>query len=363
MKRLFTTAFCAMALVIGAGNVSAQGLKDAYKKYFTIGVAVNPRNISTPEHIEIIKANFNSITAENVMKPGEMHPREGVWNYEQADAVANFCRENGIKLRGHCLVWHSQFANWMFSDENGQPVTKEVFYERLKDHIFTVVNRYKDVVYAWDVVNEAMSDTPGKDYEGSFRNSRLYQLCGDEFIAKAFEYAHEADPKALLFYNDYNAANPHKTEYIYNMVKKMQEQGVPITGIPFRIAYEFGIWTYADKDMVFPKCLYTTSYIYGDLYAEAPQPSAVISPPQDCLLEVKIKFRTDSDPVIEPYVHESSWSETGSEGTHCPWSSSLLEIKESGISFDATFQNYFRLTPIWRLRIGNHGDQKTYTNG
>ncbi len=231
MKRLFKAALFVAVVALSANSASAQGLKDAYKKYFTIGVAVNPRNISTPEHIEIIKANFNSITAENVMKPGEMHPREGVWNYEQADAVANFCRENGIKLRGHCLVWHSQFANWMFSDENGQPVTKEVFYERLKDHIFTVVNRYKDVVYAWDVVNEAMSDTPGKDYEGSFRNSRLYQLCGDEFIAKAFEYAHEADPKALLFYNDYNAANPHKTEYIYNMVKKMQEQGVPITGI------------------------------------------------------------------------------------------------------------------------------------
>ena len=231
MKRLFKAALFVAVVALSANSASAQGLKDAYKKYFTIGVAVNPRNISTPEHIEIIKANFNSITAENVMKPGEMHPREGVWNFEQADAVANFCRENGIKLRGHCLVWHSQFANWMFTDENGQPVTKEVFYERLKDHIFTVVNRYKDIVYCWDVVNEAMSDTPDKDYEGSFRNSRLYQLCGDEFIAKAFEFAHEADPKALLFYNDYNAANPHKTEYIYNMVKKMQEQGVPITGI------------------------------------------------------------------------------------------------------------------------------------
>jgi endo-1,4-beta-xylanase len=235
MKILFKTAICAMALALSASSVSAKakadGLKDAYKKYFTIGVALNPRNISNPEQIEIIKKNFNSVTAENVMKPGEIHPAADRWNFTQADALADFCRQNGIKMRGHCLVWHSQFANWMFNDENGQPVSKEVFYERLKDHINVVMNRYKDVVYAWDVVNEAMSDDPGKDYEGSFRRSQLYRLCGDEFIAKAFQFAHEADPNAVLVYNDYNAANPHKTEYIYNMVKKMQENGVPINGI------------------------------------------------------------------------------------------------------------------------------------
>ncbi|MDE6785998.1 MAG: endo-1,4-beta-xylanase, partial [Muribaculaceae bacterium] len=143
-------------------------------------------------------------------------------------------RENGIKLRGHTLVWHSQFADWMFTDKKGKPVSKEVFYERLRDHIHTVVNRYKDVVYCWDVVNEAMSDGgpmwPGRK-PNPYRESKLYQLCGDEFIAKAFEYAHEADPNAILFYNDYNAATPEKRDKIYNMVKKMKDAGVPITGI------------------------------------------------------------------------------------------------------------------------------------
>lgn len=92
------------------------------------------------------------------MKSGELHPKEGVWNWERADKIADFCRKNGIKLRGHCLVWHAQFCDWMMNDEKGNPVPKEVFYARLRDHIHTVVNRYKDVVYAWDVVNEAMSD-------------------------------------------------------------------------------------------------------------------------------------------------------------------------------------------------------------
>lgn len=225
------SAFAQFGMPVDSGPAS---LKDAYDGYFTVGVAVNQRNVSDSTQIELIKKEFNSITAENDMKPGELHPAEGVWNWERGDKIADFCRKNGIKLRGHCLVWHSQFCDWMFNDKNGKPVSKEVFYSRLRDHIHQVVNRYKDVVYAWDVVNEAMSDA-GRGWRGHepnpYRESKLYKLCGDEFIAKAFEYAHEADPNAILFYNDYNAATPIKRDRIYNMVKKMQDAGVPITGI------------------------------------------------------------------------------------------------------------------------------------
>ncbi|MBQ9216311.1 MAG: endo-1,4-beta-xylanase [Prevotella sp.] len=215
------------------------GLKDAYKDFFTIGVAVNQTNVTDPAQMEIIKKQFNSVTAENDWKPGEIHPKEGVWNFEKADKIANFCRENGIKMRGHCLCWHSQFADWMFVDKKGKPVKKEVFYERLREHIHTVVNRYKDVVYAWDVVNEAMADdgrpfdfVDGKLVPASpYRQSRHFKLCGDEFIAKAFEFAREADPDGLLFYNDYSCVDKGKRERIYEMVKKMKDAGVPIDGI------------------------------------------------------------------------------------------------------------------------------------
>ena len=215
------------------------GLKDAYKDYFTIGVAVNKHNISDPAQIAIIKKQFNSVTAENAWKPGEIHPKEGVWNFGLADSIANFCRENGIKMRGHCLCWHSQFADWMFTDKKGKPVKKEVFYERLREHIHTVVNRYKDVVYAWDVVNEAMADD-GRPFEfvdgkmvpaSPYRQSRHFKLCGDEFIAKAFEFAREADPTGVLIYNDYSTVDNGKRERIYTMVKKMKDAGVPIDGI------------------------------------------------------------------------------------------------------------------------------------
>ena len=257
MAAMSTAAF-AQGFGFGQQVDDGIGYKDTYKDYFTIGVAVNMRNLSAEDQVALIKRNFNSITAENDMKPGSVHPRPGVWNWTNADRIANFCRENGIKLRGHCLCWHSQFCDWMFTDAKGNPVSKEVFYDSLRVHIHTVMNRYKDIVYAWDVVNEAISDgggqqggfgggfggfgrqqqqrpaTPESAYglpASHFRQSRHYQLCGDEFIAKAFQFAREADPKAILIYNDYNAANPDKRDRIYDMVKAMKAKGVPIDGI------------------------------------------------------------------------------------------------------------------------------------
>ena len=243
----------AMAVLLALGSTAAWaqfrqvdprenvGLKDAYKDYFTIGVALNQRNISDDAQKALVIKQFNSVTAENDWKPGEIHPQEGVWNFERADKLADFCRQNGIKMRGHCLCWHSQFADWMFTDKKGKEVSKEVFYERLRDHIHTVVKRYKDVVYAWDVVNEAMADDGGgrgfgfgfgRGQEPSpYRQSRHFKLCGDEFIAKAFQFAREADPDVLLFYNDYSTVDDGKRERIYNMVKKMKDAGVPIDGI------------------------------------------------------------------------------------------------------------------------------------
>ena len=242
MKHLFKFSLCALALTMGANTGFAQsgetGLKDAYKDYFSIGVAVNMRNISNPEQIAIIKKDFNSITAENDMKPQPTESAYGQFNWENADKIANFCRSNGIKLRGHCLMWHAQIGEWMYKDEKGDLVSKEKLFQNMKHHITAIVERYKDVIYAWDVVNEAISDGGWQggrrgmgEHPSPYRNSPLYQIAGDEFIKKAFIYAREADPNVLLFYNDYNAADPGKRDRIYNMVKSMKEEGVPIDGI------------------------------------------------------------------------------------------------------------------------------------
>ncbi|MCQ2068883.1 MAG: endo-1,4-beta-xylanase [Bacteroidaceae bacterium] len=234
--RIIRPVLCAMALVLGA-SVQAQGLKDAYSDYFSIGVAVNMGNLNVernPKDMEIILTNYNSITAENDFKPQSVQPQEDQWNFKNADAIADFCRANGIKLRGHCLVWHSQVGRWMFQDKDADgknvQASKEKLYERMKTHITTVMQRYSDIVYCWDVVNEAVTDDANAT--DPLRPSQWKQIAGgDEFIRKAFEFAHEADPNALLFYNDYNAAVPAKRDKIYNMVKEMKEAGVPIDGI------------------------------------------------------------------------------------------------------------------------------------
>jgi endo-1,4-beta-xylanase len=205
----------------------AKGLKDYYKDYFTMGVAVSPQALKRDEAALIVQ-QFASMTPENAMKMGPIHPRENFYNWKDADSIAAFAKNNNLKLRGHCLCWHNQTPRWFFTDSaTGKQVTKEVLLQRLKEHITTVVSRYKGTIYAWDVVNEVISDKK----EEYFRPSLFYQICGEEFVAKAFEWAHAADPDAILFYNDYNEISPVKREKIIRMVKGLQEKGVPIHGI------------------------------------------------------------------------------------------------------------------------------------
>jgi endo-1,4-beta-xylanase len=209
---------------------STKGLKDYYNKYFPIGVAVSPQGLKRAEESQLILQQFASMTPENAMKMGPIHPRENEYYWKDADSIATFAKRNNLKLRGHTLCWHNQTPRWFFVDSTKNPpdtVSKELLLKRLKDHITEVVTRYKGTIYAWDVCNEVISDNP-KEY---FRNSALYRICGEEFVAKAFEYAHAADPDALLFYNDYNETNPVKREKIFKLVKGLKDAGVPIHGV------------------------------------------------------------------------------------------------------------------------------------
>ena len=206
---------------------NTKGLKDYFKDYFIIGVAVSPQALKTDE-AGLILQEFNSMTPENAMKMGPIHPRENEYNWAGGDSIAAFAKKNKLKLRGHTLCWHNQTPRWFFTDSStGNLVSKVILLQRLKDHIIAVVSRYKGVIYAWDVVNEAISDKKDE----YFRNSLFYQICGEDFIAKAFQYAHEADPAALLFYNDYNEINPVKREKIIRMIKDLKAKGVPIHGV------------------------------------------------------------------------------------------------------------------------------------
>jgi len=210
-----------------AQSTSYKGLKDYYKSYFPIGVAVSAQDLKNPDEVKLILQQFNSLTPENAMKMGPIHPKENLYNWRDADSIVAFAQAHGLRVRGHNLCWHEQTPDWLFKGADGNLVTKEVLLKRLKDHITTVVNRYKGKIYAWDVVNEAVSD----DSTQFLRNSLWYKICGEDFIVKAFEYAHEADPKAVLFYNDYNTERPEKRERVYRLLKKLVDAGVPINAV------------------------------------------------------------------------------------------------------------------------------------
>jgi len=232
VKRFLKYNYRGMLLALGfffPVIVTAQdekGLKEYYKNYFPIGVAVSPANLSGAES-ELILKQFNSLTPENAMKMGPIHPEENRYYWKNADSIVAFAQHHGLRVRGHNLCWHEQTPRWLFKDSLGKLVTKEVLLQRLHDHIKTVVSRYKGKVYAWDVVNEAIDDDSTK----FLRNSLWYQVCGEDFIAKAFEYAHEADPNAILFYNDYNTERPEKRDRVYRLLKKLVDAKVPINGV------------------------------------------------------------------------------------------------------------------------------------
>jgi endo-1,4-beta-xylanase len=205
---------------------TVRGLKDFYKDFFSMGVAVSPRSLTTDEAPFILK-HFSTITAENAMKMGPIHPEENRYFWDHADGIVEFGQKNNLQVRGHVLCWHEQTPPWMFIDKEGKTVSKEVLLQRLKDHITTVVTRYKGKIFAWDVVNEAISDNP----EEFIRDSPWYQICGEDYIIKAFEYAHAADPNVKLFYNDYNTERPEKVVRVHRLMQMLKDKGVPVHGL------------------------------------------------------------------------------------------------------------------------------------
>lgn len=206
---------------------SEKALQEALKGKFLIGVAMNADQITGKDTagVRLIKEHFNSITPENCMKSEVLQPEEGKFDFALADQYVDFGQKNNMFIVGHTLIWHSQAPKWFFVDKDGKDVSREVLIERMKNHIYTVVGRYKGRVNGWDVVNEAIED------DGSFRKSKFYEIIGEDYIRLAFEFAREADPEAELYYNDYSMSKEGKRDAVVKMVRNLQSQGVKIDGI------------------------------------------------------------------------------------------------------------------------------------
>jgi GH35 family endo-1,4-beta-xylanase len=203
-------------------------MKDTYKDYFLIGAAGDLPGGYSDVELNLVKESFNVLTPENCAKPGPVHPSEDTWNFQRTDALVKWCEDNNVAVHGHTLVWHSQTNPWFFTGGDKETVT-----QRLKDHITTLVGRYKGKIRGWDVVNEAINDGGNAQtaQTENLRNSQWLRALGPEFLTLAFKFAHEADPDAKLYYNDYNIESGAKHESSMVLLKRLIKDGAPINGV------------------------------------------------------------------------------------------------------------------------------------
>lgn len=252
---LVLAVFVIQSCTSGTQKTTPDTLQSAFDGKFYIGTAMNAWQITGKDTagIKVIKEQFSAIVAENCMKSGQIQRREGEFDFSLADPFVEFGEQNDKFITGHCLIWHSQAPRWFFTDSLGNDVSREVMIERMKTHISTVVGRYKGRIKGWDVVNEAIME------DGSYRNSKFYQIVGEDFIKLAFQFAHEADPDAELYYNDYNEWFPGRRDAIVKMVRDFKNEGIRIDGIgmqghigmesPSLDEYEAAIVAYANEGM------------------------------------------------------------------------------------------------------------------
>ena len=218
---------CLTAAVFAGCAAKPTTLKEVCKNDFLIGVAVNQKQFVNQDQRgdPVIQAQFDSISPENVLKWDSVHPEPGVYDFTNADRYVAFGESNHMVIIGHTLVWHHQTPRWVFQDTDGHPVTREVLLERMHDHIQTVVGRYRGRIKDWDVVNEALKD------DGTLRASPWEKIIGRDYLEKAFQFAHEADPDAELNYNDYSLEDEAKRQGAIALIKKLKADGIPITGV------------------------------------------------------------------------------------------------------------------------------------
>ncbi|WP_235908363.1 endo-1,4-beta-xylanase [Roseiconus nitratireducens] len=203
-------------------------IKDAFKDSFLIGMAGDLPTRYSDAELKLAAEHFGSITPENCMKPERIHPAENRWQFEQSDALVNWARKNGMTVHGHTLVWHAQTPNWFFEGDDSETIK-----QRMKNHIETLVGHYKGQVQSWDVVNEAISD--GGDAKTAetehLRDSNWLRALGPDFLTLAFKYARQADPDAVLYYNDYNIESGPKHASSLVLLKRLLDQGAPIDAV------------------------------------------------------------------------------------------------------------------------------------
>ena len=232
---LLSVALLAGAFAPAADPPPARSLRQSAAGLFDVGVGVNDRIPERAADHPLLLAQFGAVTPENCMKPAVVQAAEGAWEFGLGDAFVEFAGQNGLKVVGHCLVWakDDRTPAWFYRDGT-RAAGRELLLERMRTHVTTQVARYRGRIAMWDVVNEALSDADGE----YLRPSGWSRACDEEFIAKAFEYAHAADPEAVLIYNDYNNELPGKREKQLRLIRSLRAKGVPVHAVGLQGHYE-----------------------------------------------------------------------------------------------------------------------------
>lgn len=236
MKRIMLAAG---GVLLVCGLAQGAGLRDlAQKRGFLIGGAMRlyPETLADPQYLPTFAREFNVVVPEHVMKFRDTQPKENVYDFRKADFLVKFAEDHGMKVRGHTLVWHEAVPDWVEAYKGSSETLREI----LKDHITTEVGYFKGRILAWDVVNEAVAkDGSLAPDAGPWPRIDQGRALGG-YIADAFRWAHAADPKALLFYNDWGAEQlGAKSDGVYALLKRLRAQGVPVDGVGFQAHIDY----------------------------------------------------------------------------------------------------------------------------
>ena len=289
MHKSLLLALVSLALALPSSAQNQPTLKDAYQGCFLVGAALNPAQFTGKDQNEdaIIKAQFNTISPENVLKWEVVHPQPGTYDFGPADKYVEFGEKNHMFIIGHTLIWHSQVPKWVFQDDKGKPVSRKVLLDRMRDHIQKVVGRYKGKIGGWDVVNEVI------DEDGKLRQSPWLKIIGDDYIEQAFRFAHEADPQAQLYYNDYSLENEAKRKGALEVVEKLKAKGVPITGV--------GLQDHVNMDWPSTDQIDSTINAFAGLGMKVVITELDIDVLPSAQQSADVSMKVASDPKLNPY--------------------------------------------------------------
>jgi endo-1,4-beta-xylanase len=290
----YQATITAMTLIVATGSAMAQAtLKDAFKEHFLIGSALNESQFTEHNAAQaaLIKAQFNTISPENVMKWALIHPEPERFDFGPADRYVGFGESNAMFIIGHTLIWHEQTPSWVFEDGQGGPADRDTLLARMSNHIHSVVGRYKGRIQGWDVVNEALNE------DGSLRQTPWLKIIGEEYLVKAFEFAHAADPAAELYYNDYSLENAPKRNGAIQLVKKLQAGGAHITGL--------GTQTHAKMDWPTPQDVDETLTAFGKLGIKLmiTELDIDVLPSRRDNRTANVSLRMGANPASNPYTN------------------------------------------------------------